>query len=216
MYPVEAYGLEGYVNYRELSCAVCRTSSYGSLFTHWGKTVCPSGSTTIYGHRVAAAHSGHGGGGANYLCMHPTPQWLHTTGTDSPGVCPYCQVACSQRLSHNSRTLFSLQAQIYQVEYRTGAWSFLAQLQYYEATCSLCGTATAHKQTVMLPARTSCPSGMFRVVSFRKFSHSSSGMPTHCCAIHIYSRIYGELQRISGRVVLHRFSDGYGLSVKLA
>lgn len=135
MYSVEAYGLPSYTNYRELSCAVCRTSKYGSFFTRWGASSCPSSTTTIYSHRAAGAHYQHSGGGIGFLCLHPTPQWLHSTTTDSSS------------------------AQLYQVEYETSPWSWMASLQNYEMACAVCGTSTSSNQTVTISGRTSCPSG---------------------------------------------------------
>lgn len=88
MYPAEmasAAAFPNYVSNRELSCAVCRTSAYGSLFTQWGKSTCPESTTRIYNHFAASARYNQGGG-ANFLCMHPTPQWQHTTSSDSNGV----------------------------------------------------------------------------------------------------------------------------------
>jgi hypothetical protein len=46
-----------------------------TVFTRWGATTCPLGTTTLYSGFVAGAHYTHVGSGANYLCMHPSPEY---------------------------------------------------------------------------------------------------------------------------------------------
>jgi hypothetical protein len=45
----------------------------GAVYTRWGSTSCPSGSTLLYTGFMAGAHYQHGSG-SNYLCMHPDPE----------------------------------------------------------------------------------------------------------------------------------------------
>lgn len=86
IYPVESYGVAGYVTYRTLDCAVCRSAAHGSIFTRWGKKTCPSGTNTIYSHVMAGPHYTQTGGGANQLCMAPVPTYLNLNTADRSGV----------------------------------------------------------------------------------------------------------------------------------
>jgi hypothetical protein len=54
----------------DLGCATCAGSPGGTIFTRWGHTDCPQGSSRLYSGFMASAHSAHDGGGANALCMH--------------------------------------------------------------------------------------------------------------------------------------------------
>merc|ERR1711937_1057471 len=46
-----------------------------AVFTRWGSRSCPSGTTKLYEGFIANDYYTHRGSGANYLCMHPQPQW---------------------------------------------------------------------------------------------------------------------------------------------
>ena len=65
-----------YFHDRELSCAVCSAKTFNTLtFTRWGAVKCPSGTQQLYEGFVASESYTHKGSGANYLCMHPKPEW---------------------------------------------------------------------------------------------------------------------------------------------
>ena len=46
-----------------------------AIFTRWGSRSCPKGTVKLYEGFVAKDYYTHKGSGANYLCMHPQPQW---------------------------------------------------------------------------------------------------------------------------------------------
>merc|ERR1711959_635712 len=46
-----------------------------AVYTRWGTKSCPSETIKLYDGFIAGSHYGHNGGGANYLCMHPAPQY---------------------------------------------------------------------------------------------------------------------------------------------
>jgi hypothetical protein len=59
----------------EVGCAVCSTSEVqGQVFPRWGARQCPDGAIKLYEGFISGANSGHSGGGANYLCMHSSPE----------------------------------------------------------------------------------------------------------------------------------------------
>jgi hypothetical protein len=77
------------VNGAKDSCAKCPKGKYcdGStkqasnsggrraIFTRWGNLNCPQGTKKLYQGFVAKDYYTHPGSGANYLCMHPQPEW---------------------------------------------------------------------------------------------------------------------------------------------
>lgn len=64
-----------YPHNREISCAVCTPVGKGAVYTRWGSRSCANGATTLYHGMMAGEHYTHNGGGYQYLCMHPSPQW---------------------------------------------------------------------------------------------------------------------------------------------
>merc|ERR1712048_460761 len=61
---------------RELSCAVCNPVPKNTVvYTRWGSQSCPSGTRGLYKGFMATDYYTHPGSGANYLCMHPQPQF---------------------------------------------------------------------------------------------------------------------------------------------
>ena len=71
-----------YFHDRELSCAVCSAKTFNTLtFTRWGAVKCPSGSQQLYEGFIASSAHNNNGAGANYLCMHPKPEWPEGVST---------------------------------------------------------------------------------------------------------------------------------------
>jgi len=64
-----------YPHNREIGCAVCTPASKGVVYSRWGSRSCAGGSTKLYDGMMAGEHYTHNGGGYQYLCMHPQPQW---------------------------------------------------------------------------------------------------------------------------------------------
>ena len=124
----------------EITCAHCSasTSSGGSVYTRWGKKTCPADTTQIYVGFAAANFYTYTGGGYNFLCMHPTPKYLFTSTTAGGG------------------------GLLYQTEYETASTSNIYDsraLYNLEMPCSVCQRPAARSNAIMLPGRTSCPSG---------------------------------------------------------
>lgn len=46
-----------------------------AVFVRWGSLKCPIGAEMLYSGFMANEHRSHTGGGFNYLCMHPDPQF---------------------------------------------------------------------------------------------------------------------------------------------
>ena len=64
-----------YPHDREVACAVCSPILGSAVFTRWGSQECPERNTMLYSGFIAGSHYIHNGGGANYICMHPAPQY---------------------------------------------------------------------------------------------------------------------------------------------
>ena len=106
----------------------------GSTYVRWGKSTCRSGAQLLYGGRVGGSFAGYGGG-SNYVCMPDVPEY---TLRYSPGV---------QGHSY-----------IYGVEYEGNT---VPNKENHNAVCALC-YLSEKGTSVMMPAKTSCPSGWTR------------------------------------------------------
>lgn len=63
---------ERYPRKQQVGCSVCHTEQ--PSFTRWGSNSCPAGTTELYRGTMAGAHSAHTGSGANFVCLHSSPQ----------------------------------------------------------------------------------------------------------------------------------------------
>jgi hypothetical protein len=107
----------------------------GVTYNRWGKTTCRSGVERVYPGRTGATFSGHKGGAANYVCMPDDPQY---TLPVQPGVRGHSYV--------------------YGTEYEEVVVSGRNQ---HNVPCAVCYIPTKHT-VIMIPAKTSCPSGWTR------------------------------------------------------
>ena len=105
----------------------------GVIYVRWGKSSCPSvaGTELVYTGRAAGTFYNKLGGGSNYLCMPDVPQYTlnYTAG--------------SQKYS-----------EIHGAEYQhpvTGS-------NNHNVPCAVCSAST-RVAVLMIPARTSCPTG---------------------------------------------------------
>lgn len=73
----EAADGDKYPRFREVGCAVCSVIRRfeGAVYPRWGARSCPIGAKKLYEGFIASSHYAHIGGGINYLCMHPEPQF---------------------------------------------------------------------------------------------------------------------------------------------
>ena len=106
----------------------------GVTYTRWGKSTCRSGVTLVYAGRTGASWNSDGGA-ANYLCMTNDPQY---TLQYRAGAQQYSKVFGAE------------------YEFPVGA-----SHQQYNAPCAVCYLPTMNT-VIMIPAKTSCPSGWTR------------------------------------------------------
>ena len=108
-------------------------TSTGSIYTRWGNSSCPptAGTSLVYAGRVGGTRYSYSGGGANYLCMPPDPEYT---------------------------LLFH--AGIQGDAYMSGAEyeETVTGIDDHNVVCAVC-LASTREIVLMIPAKTSCPSG---------------------------------------------------------
>ena len=108
----------------------------GAVYVRWGRTSCPSDQGTELLYSGKAAGSKHttqgGGGGANHLCIPDDPEHLQY----GSGVQGWSYLYGMEYYPHSSQPLRSV--------------------QYHNAPCAVCYTAT-RDTVVMIPAKLHCP-----------------------------------------------------------
>ena len=108
----------------------------GVTYVRWGKSSCPNvtGTELIYAGRAGGTFWSNIGGGSNYLCMPDVPQYTlrYTPGSQS-------------------------HSEIYGTEYE----SPIAGTHDHNVPCAVC-FASIRVAVLMIPARTSCPTGWTR------------------------------------------------------
>ena len=107
------------------------SSGGGTVYTRWGRTVCPSTSGTelVYEGLAASSYYSHSGGGANYLCTTEEPQYL-------------------------SSTVPSSYSYLYGVEYRGPVFGH--SLNDDNVPCAVC-YSSQRSSKLMIPGRITCP-----------------------------------------------------------
>ena len=131
----------------------------GMTYTRWGKSSCPSGTSLVYAGRTTGTKNYESGGGANFVCLSNTPQYLSYT----PGVQPG-------------------RGYLYGTQYKTrrqGDIGPLSGVSPHNAPCAVCYSATK-EVSIMIPGQTSCPSSWSReyygYLMSALYNHPHTGM----------------------------------------
>ncbi|KAK2167947.1 hypothetical protein LSH36_22g10014 [Paralvinella palmiformis] len=119
------------------------TDAGGAVYTRWGRTSCPRPDVElIYSGSVGGSSHTHSGSGANYLCMHPLPQW-----------------AKYENGFHHRHG----RALIYGAEYENMGSVFSGRnLDNNDIPCAVCRPRDK-KTVIMVPGRLECPSDRWTV-----------------------------------------------------
>ncbi len=134
----------------KLQVADSSSSSTGRvIYTHWGRENCPSHASLLYEGFVAGTMYSHGSGSSSLLCLPRDPEYVQ-----------------SEAVNHYSS--------IYTTEYETGNAVFGGATQNYDVPCAMC-ISPQGSATVMLPAKTNCPSGLN--IEYRGYLMSEKNMP---------------------------------------
>lgn len=106
-------------------------SGGGTMYTRWGRTVCPNTQETelVYKGLAAGSHYNHSGGGANYICVTESPTYLNSTERGS-------------------------RSTLYGAEYQR---PIKQSIHNQNVPCAVCYTS-ARSSTLMIPGGTTCPS----------------------------------------------------------
>ena len=107
----------------------------GVTYNRWGNSNCRSGAERVYPGRTGVTFASHQGGAANYLCMPNDPQYTLRFQSGVRGA-----------------------SFVYGTEYELPLVSGRYQ---HNAPCAVCYIPTKHT-VIMIPAKTSCPSGWTR------------------------------------------------------
>ena len=102
----------------------------GTVYTRWGRTVCPNttGTELVYKGLAAGSRYNQHGGGANYLCTSEQPQYLDNTNPTFP-------------------------SQLYGAEYD---WPVVNSINAHNVPCAVCYTSQRSTK-LMIPGTITCP-----------------------------------------------------------
>ena len=112
------------------------STPFGSvIYTRWGKRTCRPGAYLVYAGRAGTSFHSHKGGGSNYLCMPNDPEYTLAYKSGVQG-----------------------HSYMYGVEYEATAG---VNRNNHNAQCAVC-LVSNKEVSLMIPAKTSCPSGWTR------------------------------------------------------
>ncbi len=103
------------------------------IYTRWGRTECPSGTTDLYEGLVGGTWYSDDGGVSNLLCLPDTPT--------------YIQTGQSSQYSY-----------IYSAEYESGNQAFPGNTNNYDIPCAVC--LAPRTSTVVIPGTPNCPDSL--------------------------------------------------------
>ncbi|XP_060578150.1 uncharacterized protein LOC132735234 [Ruditapes philippinarum] len=133
----------------------------GSTYVRWGRTTCATnGTELVYSGFMASSSHGTTGGGSNYLCISPDPQWSY--------------------YDESIESLAKLKGVEYQfyAHYADGAAKFFGHnVLDDDATCAVCHCRRG--SSLMIPGRTDCYNGWtkeysgYLVSEYDNYAHES-------------------------------------------
>ena len=159
----------------------------GVTYTRWGKSTCRSGVITlVYAGRTGSTYSGHQGGATNYVCMPNYPQYTlpYRSGSQDYGF-------------------------MYGTEYEEPVVSGRHQ---HNVPCAVCYLPTMNT-VLMIPAKTSCPSGWTEEYDgYLMSERSSNWRTTYECVDRGMESVPGSQDHIDGAHFYHVEANCGGLA----
>jgi hypothetical protein len=137
----------------------------GVSYNRWGKSTCRSGVELLYAGKTGSSYSNNKGGGANYVCMPNDPEYT---------------LPFESGRQHRSS--------IYGTEYEQ---VLVPDRNNHNAPCAVCYIPTKHT-VVMIPAKSTCPSGWTREYYGYLMAESESGFRT------MYTCVDKDMESVSG------------------
>ncbi|XP_064604493.1 short-chain collagen C4-like [Liolophura sinensis] len=176
----------------------------GAVYTRWGRTECPSYSTTLYQGLMAGSHYQHKGSGGNHLCLPLNPQWNKTFGGHKSE--PY--LYGSEFELYNTNPVF---------HQTNSGGDFFHQR---DIQCAVCYTP-GRPSHVMIPARLECPIGWtVEYLGFLMAAHYSHRRSEYVCvdqdpdthpgtAKNVNSNLLYIVEDVCGPLPCPNYVDGY-------
>ena len=134
------------------------SSGNGVTYTRWGKSTCRSGVSRVYAGKTGSSFHEHKGGAANYICMPNDPEYTLPYQSGVRG-----------------------HSYVYGTEYEVPLVSGRSQ---HNAPCAVCYVPTMNT-VIMIPAKTSCPSGWTR--EYYGYLMSEYILTTGVLRIHVWT-----------------------------
>jgi len=164
----------------------------GVAYTRWGKATCPNiaGTQLVYAGRAAGSHYTHKGGGANYICLTDTPNYL-APPSGSQGY----------------------QALLYGTEYETagGALGPLSAVHNHNVPCAVCYAST-RGTSIMIPGQTTCPASWTReYYGYLMADHHGHHRSMHECVDANPNSVPGSSADINGALFYHVRAECTGI-----
>ena len=152
--------------------------SGGVVYTRWGSSSCPSipGTRLVYAGRAAGSWYTNGGGGADYLCMPPDPQYNLRSQSGVRG-----------------------HSYLYGAEYEHP----LEGVHNHNVPCAVCLAAT-RETVLMLPGKTACPTSWTREYEgYLMAAHRQHSRTTHTCVDRSQQSVPGSAGSANGALFYH-------------
>jgi len=165
----------------------------GVAYTRWGKATCPNitGTQLVYAGRAAGSHYTHKGGGANYICLTNTPNYLAPPSGSQ-----------------------SWQALLYGVEYETagGALGPLSAVHDHNVPCAVCYAST-RGTSITIPGQTTCPaSWTLEYYGYLMAQHHKFHRSMHECVDANPDSVTGSSASIDGALFYHVRAECTGIA----
>ena len=149
----------------------------GVTYTRWGKSTCRSGATRVYAGRTGSSYTNHQGGAANYVCMPNVPQYTLPYQSGVRG-----------------------HSYVYGTEYEL---PLVANRYQHNAPCAVCYVPTMNT-VIMIPAKTSCPSGWtIEYYGYLMSAHINNWRTTYTCVDMEMESVPGSQNHIEGGHFYH-------------
>ena len=162
--------------------------SGGVTYVRWGRTTCPDteGTEVVYTGRAAGSYHHDKGGTNEYLCLPEEPEYLQYRA-DVQGNAP-----------------------IYGAEYQAQGNEPLGAFLNHNVPCVVC--CTSRVSVLMIPARTSCPTGWTLEYSgYLMTEHIFHRRRSTICVDSLPETVHGEAGHTDGALLYHTEATCSGL-----
>ena len=158
-----------------LTAGTVNASNIGTVYTRWGREVCPTGATLVYSGYAAGSYYTQSGAGSNHLCLSSSPTWDAFNDTVS-----------------NPSLLYGSEYEI------TSPGMGLEALQDFDVPCAVCLVNTA-TISLMVPGTQICPSGFnLQYAGYIMSKHQTQSKSEYVCVDRAMTGISGSSANNNG------------------